>query len=68
MFFLNALKEMEIEESSIHRHSTILVSFSGEQKFTLVDITLPTYVDGVNLYITFVVLDNPSAYTVILGR
>ena len=59
---------MEIEESHIHRHSMILVGFSGEQKFTLGDITLQVYTGGVKLYITFIVLDSPSAYNVILGR
>ena len=43
VFFFNALKEMEIEESNIHYRSKILVGFSGEQKFTLGDITLPVY-------------------------
>ena len=41
--FLNALKEIKIEEPNIHRHSPILVRFSEEQKFTLGDITLPVY-------------------------
>ena len=39
-----------------------------QQKFTLGDITLSVYAAGVNLHITFVVLDSPSAYNVILGR
>ncbi|KAL5548402.1 hypothetical protein UlMin_003633 [Ulmus minor] len=59
---------MNIDEAHIHRRSTVLVGFSGEQKFTLGDITLPVYAAGVNLHITFVVLDSPSAYNVILGR
>ncbi|KAL5544691.1 hypothetical protein UlMin_008475 [Ulmus minor] len=68
VIFLSALKEMNIDEAHIHRRSTVLVGFSGEQKFTLGDITLPVYAAGVNLHITFVVLDSPSAYNVILGR
>ena len=68
VIFLSALKEMNIDEAHIHRHSTVLVGFTGEQKFTLGDITLPVYAAGVNLYITFVVLDSPSAFNVILGR
>ncbi|KAL5574386.1 hypothetical protein UlMin_023983 [Ulmus minor] len=68
VIFLSALKEMNIDEVHIHRRSTVLVGFSGEQKFTLGDITLPVYAAGVNLHITFVVLDSPSAYNVILGR
>ena len=58
---------MNIEESHIHRRSTILNGFSEEQNFTLGHITLPFYTTGVNLHITIVVLDSPSAYNVILG-
>ncbi|KAL5564706.1 hypothetical protein UlMin_027870 [Ulmus minor] len=43
VIFLSALKEMNIDEAHIHRRSTVLVGFSGEQKFTLGDITLPVY-------------------------
>ncbi|KAL5546372.1 hypothetical protein UlMin_006059 [Ulmus minor] len=68
VIFLSALREMNIDEAHIHRRSTVLVGFSGEQKFTLGDITLPVYAAGVNLHVTFVVLDSPSAYNVILGR
>ena len=68
VIFLNALKEMNIDESHIYHCTTILVGFSGEQKFTLGDITFLVYANGVNLHITFVVLDSPSAYNVILGR
>ena len=53
VMFLNALKEIKIDESNIHRYSTILVGFSGEQKFTIKDITLMVYADRVNLYVTF---------------
>ena len=60
--------EMNIKESHIHGRSTILVEFSREQKFTLGDITLIVYTGGVSLHITFVVLNNPSAYNMILGR
>ena len=38
--FLNALKEMNIDEAHIHHRSIVLVGFSGEKKFTLGDITL----------------------------
>ena len=30
MLFLNALKEMKIDKSTIHRRSTIFVGFNGE--------------------------------------
>ena len=68
VIFLNALREMNIDESHIHHHFIVLVGFNGKQNFTLRDITLPVYAVGVNLHITFVVLDSPSTYNVILGR
>ena len=68
VIFLGALKEMNIDKAHIHCRSTVLVGFSGEHKFTLGDITFLVYAVGVNLHIIFVVLDNPSAYNVILGR
>lgn len=68
LIFLSTLKEMNIDEAHIHHRSTVLVEFSGEQKFTLGDITLLVYAAGVNLHITFVLVDNPSAYNMILRR
>ena len=35
VIFLNALKEMNIDEAHIHHCSIVLVRFSGEQKFIL---------------------------------
>ena len=55
VIFLNALREMNIDESHIYRLSTILVGYS------MGNITLLIYVAGVNLHITFVVLDSHSA-------
>lgn len=68
IIFLNTLREMNINESHIHRRSTVLIRFSGEQKFTLGDITHLVYAAGLNLYITFIMLDIPLAYNVILVR
>ena len=68
VIFLNALREMNIDESYIHRFSKILVGLTSEHKFILGYITLSVYSTEVNLHITFIVLDNPSTYNVILGR
>lgn len=59
---------MNIDESHIHYHSTVLNGFSGEHKFTLGDITIPVHAAKVNLHITFILLDSPSTYNFILGR
>ncbi|KAL5572667.1 hypothetical protein UlMin_022264 [Ulmus minor] len=68
VLFLNMLKEMKIDESNIRRCATVLVGFSGEQKFTVGDIALLVYVGGINLNVNFTELDSPSAYNMILGR
>ena len=68
VLFLNALKEMKTDESNICRCSTVLVGFSGEQKFTVRDIAFPVYTGRINLNVNFAVLDSPSAYNTILGR
>ncbi|XP_062116629.1 uncharacterized protein LOC133830627 [Humulus lupulus] len=68
ILFLSALREMGIDESKIIKKTTILISFSGEQKNTLGEIELPVYAEGVNLCTRFLVVDSPSAYNVILGR
>ena len=47
---------------------TILIGFSGEQKFTMGEISLPVYVARINRMTTFLVLDSPSAYNLIMGR
>ena len=67
ILFLNALKEMKIDDSNLHRGCIVLIGCNREQKFTIGDITLPVYDGGVNIYVTFVMLDNPLAYNIILG-
>ena len=54
--------------SNIYHRSTDLIGFSREKKFTMGDITFPIYASRVNLYVSFIVQDNPSAYNVILGK
>ena len=66
--FLNALREMNINETHIHRRSMVLIGFGSEHKFTLGDITFSIYAARINLHITFFMLDSPLAYNVILGR
>ena len=67
VLFLNAYREMRLTESNITRRSISLVGFSGESKNTVGETVLPIYIEGVNLYTKFVILDSPSAYNVILG-
>ncbi|XP_038713400.1 uncharacterized protein LOC120007271 [Tripterygium wilfordii] len=68
VFFLSCLKAMEIDESHIIGQSTILLGFSGEQVYSLGEIALPLYTEGINLNTNFVVLNSSSRYNIILGR
>ncbi|XP_021850770.2 uncharacterized protein [Spinacia oleracea] len=68
VLFLEALHEMGLEEKNIVRRSTVLVGFNGESLRTVGEISLPTYVEGVNIMTKFNVVGCPSAYNVILGR
>ena len=59
---------MRAPEANIIKKTTILIGFSGEQKMTLGEVTLPVYAEGINLYTKFSILDCPSGYNIILGR
>ncbi|XP_038688665.1 uncharacterized protein LOC119987827 [Tripterygium wilfordii] len=68
VLFLNCLKAMGIDESYIIGRPTALLGFSGEQVYSLGEIVLPVYAEGVNLNTVFVVLKSPPPYNIILGR
>ncbi|KAH6835709.1 hypothetical protein C2S53_019141 [Perilla frutescens var. hirtella] len=68
VIFLSTLKGMQVKETNIIKKSTTLIGFSGEHKTTLGEITLPTYIEGLNLLTKFQVIDAPSVYSVIMGR
>ena len=65
---LDALRKMDIPDSEIIPRSSVLVGFSGETKNTLGDIKLPVYIEGVNSFQKFCVIDSLSCCNVILGR
>ncbi|XP_076939705.1 uncharacterized protein LOC143608549 [Bidens hawaiensis] len=64
---VDVLKKMNIPETEITPRSSILIGFSGETKNTLGDIKLPIYIEGVNSFQKFCVIDNLSCCNVILG-
>ncbi len=65
---LDALKKMDNPDSEIIPRSSVLVGFSGATKNTLGDIKLPIYIEGVNSFQKFCVIDSLSCCNVILGR
>lgn len=68
ILFLNALRDMKVDESTITRKSTVLIGFSGEQKHSIGEVNLHVWAEGVNLQTKFIVVDCPSSYNAILGR
>ncbi|XP_057780030.1 uncharacterized protein LOC130998612 [Salvia miltiorrhiza] len=68
IMFINAFREMGLNESNITRKTAVLIGFSGESKTTIGEIDLPIYAEWVNLSTRFLVIDAPSAFNVILGR
>ena len=68
VLFLSTLKEMELSESDIESSTTVLTGFNGESTVPIGKIKLPVFATGENKLTTFLVLDCPSAYNIILGR
>nr|XP_017245120.1 PREDICTED: uncharacterized protein LOC108216789 [Daucus carota subsp. sativus] len=64
----DTLRQMALEDSDMIKKPTTLVGFSGETKRTIGEITLPTYVKGVNILTKFLVIDCDSTYNIIMGR
>lgn len=59
---------MGLSEGDMFKKFMVLVSFSGEAKNTIGEISLPLYVQGINLQVKFLVIEGVSAYNIILGR
>ncbi|GMN20627.1 hypothetical protein TIFTF001_039957 [Ficus carica] len=68
VLFLSTLREMELSESDIESSTTILTGFNGESTTAVGKIKLPVFAVGENKLTTFLVLDCPFAYNIILGR
>lgn len=59
---------MQIPDNEIMCKVTTLISFSGDPKLTLGEISMIIFVDGINTAMKFQVIDAPSTYNVIIGR
>ena len=68
IIFTTTLADMHVASDAIIRRSTVLIGFSGEQKYTQGEVALPVYAGGLNKMTTFLVLDCQSAYNMIMGR
>ena len=68
IIFQAAYKDLGLEESALTRRITPLIGFSGEVKQTAGEVTLPVYIEGINMSTKFLVVDCDSSYNMILGR
>ncbi|XP_062103243.1 uncharacterized protein LOC133814272 [Humulus lupulus] len=68
ILFLNVLRDMKVDESTIIGKYTVLIGFSGEQKHSIGEINLHVWAEGVNLHTKFIIVDCPSSYNAILGQ
>lgn len=67
ILFLSTIQEMDIAEMKIQKVSIILVEFNNEGMEAIGNIQLPAFVRGENRVMTFLVMDCPSSYNIILG-
>ena len=49
IIFQAAYKDLGLEETALTRRITLLIGFSGEVKQTAGEVTLPIYVEGINM-------------------
>ncbi|XP_074313890.1 uncharacterized protein LOC141649089 [Silene latifolia] len=68
LIMFETLKIMGSNKENLVRKSVALVGFSGETTHSLGEITIPTYVEGVNKLVRYLVVEGPTTYNVILGR
>ncbi|XP_010489839.1 PREDICTED: uncharacterized protein LOC104767523 [Camelina sativa] len=67
ILYMQAYKELGLDEGGLTRKSIPLVGFSGEVKQSISEVTLPVYGEGVNKHTKFLVVDCASAYNAIMA-
>lgn len=66
--FWNTFKRIKLDENGIRPNPIQLLTFEGSKALAIGDVTLPVIAAGKTLLVTFVVVDAPNAYNVIMGR
>ncbi|KAM0975588.1 hypothetical protein FF1_018640 [Malus domestica] len=59
---------MKLDEKEIRPNPTPIYTFKGTKAQPIGDVTLPVTAAGKTLFVTFVIIDAPSAYNDIMGR
>ncbi|KAH9602975.1 hypothetical protein KSS87_000505, partial [Heliosperma pusillum] len=68
LIMLETLRNMGFDKKDLSQRTVPLVGFSGETKRSLGEITIPTFAGGINKQVSYLVIDGPATYNVILGR
>ena len=68
IIMLETLQQMGFTEADKVKKSTVLVGFSGKTKRTMDEISLPTYLQGMNSLQKFLVINCQSIYNITLWR
>ncbi|XP_074283451.1 uncharacterized protein LOC141607998 [Silene latifolia] len=68
LIMLETLKTIGLDKENLIKKSVPLVGFSGETVYSVGEITIPTYIEGVNKLVRYLVIEGLTTYNVILGR
>ncbi|XP_074313722.1 uncharacterized protein LOC141648914 [Silene latifolia] len=68
LIMFETLKVMGSDKENLVKKSVPLVGFSGETTHSVGEITIPTYIEGINKLVRYLVIEGPTTYNVILGR
>ncbi|XP_074297863.1 uncharacterized protein LOC141628655 [Silene latifolia] len=68
LIMLETLKTMGFDKENLIKKYVPLVGFSGETAHSVGEITIPTYIEGVNKLVRYLIIEGPTTYNVILGR
>ncbi|XP_074266931.1 uncharacterized protein LOC141590223 [Silene latifolia] len=68
LVMLETLKTMGFDKENLVKKSVPLVGFSGETPHSVGEITIPTYIEGINKLVRYLIIEGPTTYNVILGR
>ncbi|XP_074300244.1 uncharacterized protein LOC141631478 [Silene latifolia] len=68
LIMLETLKTMGFDKENLIKKYVPLVGFRGETAHSVGEITIPTYIEGFNKLVRYLVIEGLTTYNVILGR
>ncbi|KAM2185676.1 hypothetical protein ACFX1Q_030653 [Malus domestica] len=66
VLFWSTFRRMKLNEKEIRSNPTPIYAFKGTKAQPIRDVTLPVTAAGKTLFVTFVIIDAPSAYNAIM--